>query len=406
MPGATAPTPGTTKETGKLPPPVVEVPKLIAEKEARLRDNLALAQAVDEAVDNDKAALRALIVFYDEQSQNTRLAAGIRRQFAVSSAQAAQQIRAIDEQISQQRQTDADAATQRAQENARRAESDRQALLRANLRVAQATEETLKDDIRAQSKIVVDLKRQIRVAKDGSAAERVLRAELRIEKGNLRDLREREQERQDDLRLDAIRDQQKLASFTKGIRDDERALRAEERYWLKKVASEKRGSIARRKYRIELERTRKDLRDLREQQDETSDASKGTTIVELLTQNAQSFARFGSNIGQAGIDPLSGFDWNASLAAMLARQNVGDPAASIRRPRDEMFTEFSGGVDRLVAALDRNTRSRGGNDAVGETGDGSKSGTINVRSVEGGARYQRFWDAQRARRIAEESTSG
>lgn len=449
---------GKTKGTPEIPAPLTDVPKTLQAKEQRLQDNLAMAQALNDITADDKAALAALAGFYDEQAKNLKLAASIRSDFSVKAAQARQQIRQLDQQDAQAAQDDREArannavavaaATQgtlrddiEAQRNLIAVLKQRVAVARqsgqgvaaaegavaqaerdltdklnqrrerrvdikvtraqALVKAADATQVNLNDDIRSRQRLVSVLKQRLKVARDTGRDVDTAVSNLRAAQDDLATkIKDVNQEKADRI-LDAINDRKELASFTQGIADDKAALQAEKRFWQHKVQTLKAGSVERRKALVQLERTKKDLRDLSGQ---TADQQQGPSVADILTENAKLIAH-GGNLGTPGRDPFSGFDINQSLTAMLRRQGGGDPTAEIRHridraPGDEQLKSN----DKLITALDRLTQAVTGNGATGVP-VGVQNHVAQVAGQRGEA-MARFWENRLARQQTEDSTSG
>lgn len=302
QPGAILP-PGTVggqgATAGRNPKPFTptpNIPPVVAAQEKFLQDQVSLAQANDNK-EGERKALQVLAAFYAREAQNFKLATALRRAFNVQRAQAEQQIRALDAQGAADAKAASDANAQAAKDRAAVAVSNRQALLEANLRIAQATQATLKDDERALRLLVDFFKGRVRILKLTTAAGRSALADERSAQNDLNALVAQEQATKDAAILDRLNDNRTLAGFTKGTADDRRALTALEKFYAQKVANSKRGSVARRKWKIELERVKAELADLAGTEKDVGNDFKQQAFSFLTTQQGFAANLVGNLIG-------------------------------------------------------------------------------------------------------------
>lgn len=442
------PAPSTKPGTDVGGAPLVDVPKAIAAKEQRLQDNLDLARALDESTENDRQALGVLAAFYDEQAANVKLAAALRRGFSVRAEQARAEIRGLDQQAVESAQSDAETRARgqiavaeatrgtlvddiraartlvavlkqrvqvakqtgsgiaSAQEQLRQAQRDvvdkinerkeRRVSIRVDtakqaVTIADATELNLRDDVEKRRLLVAALRKRVEVAKQTGGDVQAARDQLKAAERDLAATIIETGEKRADLVLDAIQDQKTLASFTAGKGDDERALRAEERFWQKRVESLKKGTVARRKARVELERARSELRDLRGETDEGG----GTTLADLFAK-------------QVGIGRSAGFDVGPQIPGQVTQRiedevttRLQDPTVHIRQARDTGVERQVESNDQLIAALDRLRVAVVGNVSA-STGSG---GTAYADPAARRAAASRYWQVHRNKQLREETAS-
>lgn len=285
-----------------------------AEAEARatrLRENVEIARLRNETLADDKVALRELAAWARQMSANARLKPAIRRQFLIEALQAEAELRSIAAQEEDAARAAADAEEQAADERTRAAKEradaraqEREGILQGNLRLAQLTENTIRDDRVALRALIRFWRERIKAVGIATAAGRQYLAQIRAARNELREITEREKENRLQATEDRLRDNLTLAGLTENtIKDDERALNALIRYYRKRVNESKKGSAERRKWLIELRRTQKELRELREEEKDVADEA-GRSFAEQtfsLLQTQQGFAgRLLSNLLPTG----------------------------------------------------------------------------------------------------------
>lgn len=346
--------------TFKAPPPVLKpttsLPTNALAQEQLLQDNVSAEQAKGN-VAAEETALRALAHFYGILSQKQKYSVALRRALHVRELQTNAQITALQQQTADAAKAAgvtaknaADQAKKNAKDKVQAAVDERRNTLDANLRIAQTTQGTLKDDIRAERALIAFYRERVRALKGTGSQLRAAIADLRGARNDLRALQDQEaQTRKDRIttRLTATEDRLKdnltLAGFTKGTGDDRRALTALERFYQQRVNASKLKSAARRKWRIELEGTRQQIKDLSATEKGVADAEKS-----LIQQQAFSFLTtqqgFASNLagnllgstaglvggtagGAAGATPATPLPTPAGEDRLPGRQGIAAAAA-------------------------------------------------------------------------------
>ena len=126
-------------------------------------------------------------------------------------------------------------------------------------------------------------------------------------------------------------------------------------------------------------------------------ADQGSSLADFLRQNTDLFNQIAPNLGKIGIDPLSGFDFSKSLTATLSklqaasRGTLNEVTPSGLRPPGGVATDSS--IQKLIAALDRNTEATRGNTGTGGAGLNKVADIAGQR----GEAMARFWENRQAR---------
>lgn len=284
------------RNAGRVPGlrPTANLPPIIAAEEQRLQDFVSIATAKGSEA-GEKRALRDLADFYAREANNVKLSLALRRGFRVSRQQALAQIRTLNEQDVADAKSAADQATQDAKDKADAAVQERQSILESQLRLDQERGASLKILVRDENRLIAFLRERVRVAKRGSAARKQAAADLQAEINNRKTIisdanAKAKENREKGLTAteDRLQDNLTLAGFTKGTADDRRALTALERFYAARVAASKKGSVARRKWKIELERVKAELRDLKKTEEGAKSDFTSQSFSFLSTQ--QGFA--------------------------------------------------------------------------------------------------------------------
>jgi TP901 family phage tail tape measure protein len=339
-----------------------------------------------------------------------------RRTLRAQLAQTTQQIEGIESGIA----ADQEAAANTAKQNADRAKTaaekrdrdfvtgleigrgdEERAVIAAEgtkgLKNDQAANTALQDVLRSQ---IVLVKKRVKDVEIRNQALDVLRDALsravadgkQIKTDMAADAVEAAQSRTDDL-ADRLSTLTEIASLRGDEAAQEKGLRAEIQFWRKVAIGAKAGSKAQRDALLAVEQKRAALRSLLEKEKE---GAGGKTLAGFLTENAELFGSIASNIGDVGIDPLSGFDFNKSIVAGSKQLQ----AAAKARGSTSVTAAISGPtraadpqIDRLIAALDRNTAATEGNTSTGGNGGTKYAKATGQRAAAMGD----FWQARQAR---------
>lgn len=272
--------------SGEIPKPLAptqDLPVLSQRKEQRLQDQVSLAAAKND-VEAQKAALAELEGFYKTLATRQTFSVALRRSLRVQAAQAQAQIDALNSQEASDAKTARDKNVQAAKDRAEAAYQERLGIAQANLRLAESTTGTLADDVRAEIGLVKVLNARVASFRKGTADRRAAQADLTDAQNQVKTLRAEEVSNTLAAREDLLKDNLTLAQFSKPLGDDRRALNALEQFYAARVAESKAGSVARRKWKIELERTKAEIADLDKTAKETSAAEK-----KLFTEQSYSF---------------------------------------------------------------------------------------------------------------------
>lgn len=355
-----------------------------------------------------------------------------RRRAQARLAQIAGQIKGIEDGLVREREAEASAAEQRAREAASaRAEADDAFIDLIGGRIAGASNrvtaadatETLNDNIAAETNKREVLKRsiaEVRATVQDAQKRRDelqrLTAQLIETKNDIVALQkeqaeiDREAKKAAALAAQEARDAvtENLAKRTRiaELREnDDATLKGLNRQIAdaqKRVAAAKRakkGVLDEQVALQELIAARRDL--IKEMSEEDEETGGGATIASFLTDNTDLFKSIAPNIGTAGIDPLSGFDFSKSIVATLTRfqQAVKPTAGSITAPAGGKPADPS--IQRLIEALERNTEAVAGNTSAGGQG-------FNISRYQAvtGLRAEamgRFWENRQAQQMTEET---
>ncbi len=204
-----------------------------------------------------------------------------------------------------------------------------------------------------------------------------------------------------EARAEALSDITAISEARGDTAGQARGIQAEITFWRKQALGAKAGSKAQRDALLQFEQKRKELREFLSQ---AKDDQGGGNLAEFFTQNVDTFKGIASSLGNVGVDPLSGFDFGKSISASLARLQASVPSGSLDVSGTISPSKAApdAAIDKLIAALDRNTEATAGN-----TGTGSGGGN-HVASVAGkrGEAMARFWESRLARQQVEDSVSG
>jgi TP901 family phage tail tape measure protein len=343
-----------------------------------------------------------------------------------------QQIAALEDQIAADQQKAASAAEDRRTKIQQARDAADQAFIDGisgklagidNRILAAETKDALGQQIRLEKvkrdaliESISQVRQTVKNAKDRATELRSLTAELIRTNGEITSLtkeqRESEEKRLEDARnaiteklakqaqLAELRgdDQAELAAINRQIKDAQRRVAA--------AKKAKKGVLDEQIALQQLINQRKELiKKIRGDSDSGSDATGGTTLADFLRQNTDLFGQIAPNIGRAGIDPLSGFDFSKSLTATLsklqaaARGTFGEVTPPGLQPPGGATTDRA--IERLIDALDRNTNATQGNTTAGSPG----LNRIATIAGQRGEAMARFWE-NRQSRVQTEDTHG
>lgn len=360
--------------------------------ERRLSQEAEIARLTEETLADDRASLQALIRFYDESAAIARERGLTGRKFVAASLQAQNELRAINQQAADSTRQAAEDARAAAAERADAARAEREATIQANLRIAALSEGNVKDDIAAYRKLIGFLNERVAAARDAGVGLRQAQADLKEAQAELRDIRRDVRQGELDEREELLRDRVTLAGFTEGQGDDEKSLKALILFFRKRVRDLNLTAKERRKYRIALEQTKQDLRDVRKKEsDAIDDAAKPDRLsaFDVLQQSASNFAEHAGNLIDANQPFKEASDFTADQAAALTRAKPQAAAVVV-----EQRTRRDRQIDELIGALDRNTVATVG--STGRVPRGASRGDSGARSG-AVARDRRFQEAADSR---------
>lgn len=334
-----------------------------AEMEARLQANLQIAQLQTASLADDRAALQALIAFYAEAvAIQKRRGEGYRR-FLVLQLQAQDELKRLNQGAADAAKQAADDAKRAADERAAAALSEQRAVLDANVRLAALTEQTLADDRKAFAKLIAFLKQRVDAAKNGSAAQRQALIELRTAQQEQKDLLREAREARVSERESLLEDNVTLAGFTESKSDDERALKELAAFYKRRIRDLRLSKAERRKYRIALAETKRDIRELRgEEKGVGGGDEQGTSVFELLSGAAGRFSEIAGNLTNADQPFAEVSDFLANQASQLTRTPARTEVSVTARQKG---AQRDRSIELLIEALDRNTEATTGNSREG-----------------------------------------
>jgi TP901 family phage tail tape measure protein len=224
-----------------------------------------------------------------------------RRQAQSALASLNTQIRSIEESIQaekDQEKKDREAREKKdrddAEERLRKANQNALAIRNTNVELARLTTDRVDDDRIAYGSLIKELRRQLDIVGAATAEGRSLLLQIKQAKGELSNALQENTDAEVSAREEFLRDQLTLAQLTGGT--GEQALRRLETFYEKQVAASKAGSVARRKWRIELERVRKELRDIAEEEGKTAATGKALQPGRMFFEFMQTQQGFVSNL--------------------------------------------------------------------------------------------------------------
>lgn len=287
-----------------------------------------------------------------------------RRQAQSNLASLSQQIKSIEDSI--QAEKDQDKADREAREKkdaddaaerVRKANQNALSIRNTNVELARLTTDRVDDDRIAYGSLIKELRRQLALVGAASAEGRSLLLQIKQAKGELSDALTENADAEVQAREEFLRDQLTLAQLTGGT--GEKALKRLETFYEKQVAASKAGSVARRKWRIELERVRKELRDIADEEGKTTGTAKALQPGKMFFEFMQTQQGFVSNL-------LSNLIPSGSTAGLVGGTAFPGGSSSGVSPSDAL-------VD-----LEAERAARGPRAAMvtaGVTGDGRKGMT-------------------------------
>lgn len=347
-----------------------------------------------------------------------------RRRAQAKQASIESQITSIEKSISAAAQAARDERQRIRDENKRNADQaflveQQDARDAAQRRVSLAGDTTqLSDDIRRQAELRALISKQIIALRASSLDEKTKQAAIKdlvkarqattdeIKRLRAADAEQRREAAAEQVaaRGDLLADLTQIAELRGDEAGQVQGLRAEIAFWRKVAIGAEKGSEAQRDAILAVEQKRKELRDLLKQAKD--DADQGKSILEFLTENNSLFQSVASNIGTVGVDPLSGFDFSQSLVAGLTRlQQAARAGGGVGPSRGAGATQtrvIDPQIDKLIAALERNTEATIGNTSSGGTGLQRYANVTGQRAAAMG----RFWEAVNARKMEEDAASG
>jgi len=347
-----------------------------ANRENILQQRAAVARETQETLADDRATLQALINFYAESVRIAKSRGLAGRKFLTEQLRAQNELNSINAGVAEAGRQAAEDARSNAAERSENALAEREATLQANIRIAAATKGIIRDDRIAYRAYIGFLRERVTAARKAGIGIRAAQADLKSARQELADINRDFREAQLAEREDLLKDNVTLAGFTKRTSDDEKALKELIAFYRKRSRDMKLSKAERRKYKIALEETKRDLRDLFEREgDFSKSAQQGTTAFELLQQNASRFAEIAGNLINRNQPFKEASDFTAVQAELLTRQAARQPTAMTQQK-----TDTSKAIDRLIQALDRNTNARGGKDQEKGTGGKPrhKSGAVDL----------------------------
>lgn len=379
-------------------------------REVILQANLSVARETRQTLADDRAALNALIAFYSESVRIAKAKGQGYRQFLASKLSAQNELRDINQGVIDAQQQAADEAKRTGEELRQAALDERRATLEANVRIAALSKNNLKDDKIAYAALIKFLKGRVAAAKAAKVGIAAAVAELKEAKQAIRDILRDAAEARLDERETLLEGAVELASFTERTSDDEKALRRLIAFYKKRVKDEKLSAVERQKYKIALARTRKDLRDLNEEQSsaEGEAASFGRQSFQFL----QTLKGFTSNLA-SNILP-KGYVANLTETVTTAAKEAAAAASSIPSvvgEKDPLAATYAGmtpSVDSRAPSLYEHGRGRG---AIAQKGKDAATVALENREKQQGpataAQFERLLSLEQQqlrilRRIAQD----
>ena len=343
-----------------------------------------------------------------------------RREAQAKLAQINSQITAIEGSIAADQQRARDEQQRIREQNERAAAAaflERQADARGRQeRLVGISSETdsLRDDIRSRQDLRVLITQQIAALRQSSLDEEAKRSAIRVlvaaKQATSDEINSlvRTQAQQNQEQREAAQEERESAQIALGesILDLTgnknvllRALNAAIKDAQKEKAAAKKGSVAFVEAQTEINNLLKRRKDLLEGVDAESG---GKSLAEFLTENTSLFGQLASSGGIKGLDPFSGFDFSSSIVAATTKMQQ---AVKTQQAPVQQQTRLPDAIDRLIAALERNTDSKSGNDVTGGVITNGGMTYANIMGQRGKALGD-FWQAKQARQLEEARFDG
>ena len=164
----------------------------------------------------------------------------------------------------------------------------------------------------------------------------------------------------------------------------------------------KKGSVAFIEAQTEINNLLKRRKDILE---DVEKDQGGKSLAAFLTENTDLFNQLASSGGLVGVDPFSGFDFSASIVSATKRMQDAVKAQQLPTTVQQAQKPTTDAIDRLIAALERNTAAKEGNTATG--GDVFNGGTTYAAVTAKRAQaLGDFWQARQARTLEQARFDG